>query len=97
MVPDRYKRLTFFNRQLDNLAADLRTDLDLQYRLNPAVGRHQFGDVPSRDFFRLHADHDFTFTKEGNGGQADQNQPDGGKNDDALAFSSIWVCHEYSN
>ena len=68
--------LAFFDRQFNDLAADLGIDLHLEDRLDFAVGDHLLSDVAAGDFFDLHRDHRFAFAKKRHRSQSSQYQPD---------------------
>src|SRR5205807_2872557 len=68
--------LALFDRQLDNFAADLGTDLHLQHGLDLAVGNDGFGDVAARDFFRLHGNDGLALAENGRQRQSRQQQSD---------------------
>ena len=51
-------RLPFLDRQIDDLAADLSTDLDLEDGLDLAIGHYDLGEVPPCDLLRLNGDGD---------------------------------------
>src|SRR5262249_24607836 len=47
--------------QIYNFTADLRADLDLNYRIDASVGHHQFGKITARRPLRLHRNDDVAF------------------------------------
>src|SRR5439155_22571933 len=53
--------LALLDRQLDDLAADLRANLDLDHWINAPVGHHQLGETAPRHLLGLHRDDDLPF------------------------------------
>ena len=69
--------LAFLDRQLRDFAADFRADLDLDDRLDFAVGHDFFDEIAPRHFFRLHGNRRVGFFQGRN-----HSQPDAGGGQD---------------
>ena len=85
-------RLPLLDRQFDNLAAHLRADVDLDHRLNLAVGLHGFHQVSTGHFFGLNGDEDLPLAEDRRHRQAGYHQADDRKDNNFPAF--FRGCHD---
>ena len=83
--------LPFLDRQVDDLAADLGADLDLQDGLDFAVGHDDLGQVAPGDLLRLNGDDDLPLLEDHQRRQPHQDHRDDREDEDLSAL--LRLCH----